>query len=168
MAKTRWVAYSNLGNGSGAEVNPDDFGGLDSENWRYMVERRTVVPMGDPDAPAPPDQPEDERPEPELTELEEAQLRSLLAKKERAGKTQGELREEDASSAPVAQSDESARPTQADETQRQPGQAPKEVGPNAPTPTPPPSPSPPSGPAKPTAASGTPSSTGSAPSTGNK
>lgn len=64
MAKTpRYVAYSNLANHkSGAEVNPDDFGGVDSEDFRYMLEHRTIVPRGDPDAPAPPDDDEEAAP----------------------------------------------------------------------------------------------------------
>lgn len=58
--KTRYVAYSNLANHkSGAEVDPADFGGEDSEDFQYMLERRTIVPLGDPDAPAPPDEEEE-------------------------------------------------------------------------------------------------------------
>jgi hypothetical protein len=61
MAKTpKFVAYSNLTNHkSGAPVDPEDFGGIDSEQFRYMLEHRTVVPLGDPDAPAPPDEEDD-------------------------------------------------------------------------------------------------------------
>jgi hypothetical protein len=66
MAKTpRYVAYSNLANHKpGAEVNPDDFGGADSDDFKYMLEHRTIVPMGDPDAPAPPDDEEEAAPAP--------------------------------------------------------------------------------------------------------
>src|SRR6266568_7718670 len=52
MAKkrTQYVAYTDLGGGSGAPVDPDDHGGEDSDNFQYMLERRTVVPLSDPDA----------------------------------------------------------------------------------------------------------------------
>lgn len=51
-AKQRWVAYSDLGpNGaSGSFVDPDNHGGVDSDNWKYMVDHRVVLPLGDPDA----------------------------------------------------------------------------------------------------------------------
>jgi hypothetical protein len=66
MAKTqKFVAYSNLTNHkSGAPVDPEDFGGVDSADFRYMLEHRTVVPVGDPDAPAPPDDEEEDQPAP--------------------------------------------------------------------------------------------------------
>jgi hypothetical protein len=66
MAKTpRYVAYSELANHKpGAEVDPADFGGVDSDDFRYMLEHRTIVPMGDPDAPAPPDDEEEAAPAP--------------------------------------------------------------------------------------------------------
>ncbi len=65
MAKVKgYVAYADLGKGSGAPVNPDDHGGVDSEEFKYMLEHRTVLPLGDPDVPAPPD--EEEEPVPAL------------------------------------------------------------------------------------------------------
>src|SRR5712691_2559710 len=50
--KTKYVAYSDLGsNGaSGSFVDPDDFGGEDSDNFQYMLDHRSIVPLGDPDA----------------------------------------------------------------------------------------------------------------------
>jgi len=52
---TQYVAYADLGKGAGAPVDPEDHGGEDSDGWKYLVERRIVVPAGDPDAPAPPE-----------------------------------------------------------------------------------------------------------------
>lgn len=48
--KKRWVAYTDLGSGSGSFVDPEDHGGEESDNWKYMVDHRVVVPLGDPDA----------------------------------------------------------------------------------------------------------------------
>jgi hypothetical protein len=52
---TKYVAYTDLGNGVGAPVDPDDHGGEGSDEWQYLVDHRVVVPAGDPDAPAPPE-----------------------------------------------------------------------------------------------------------------
>jgi hypothetical protein len=49
-AKQKYVAYADLGKGSGVFVNPEDHGGEDSEDFQYMLEHRSVVPLGDPDA----------------------------------------------------------------------------------------------------------------------
>ena len=48
--KAQYVAYVDLGNGVGAKVNPDEHGGEDSDDFQYMLERRTVVPISHPDA----------------------------------------------------------------------------------------------------------------------
>ena len=52
---TQYVAYADLGKGTGAPVDPEDHGGEDSPDWKYLVEHRIIVPAGDPDAPAPPE-----------------------------------------------------------------------------------------------------------------
>jgi hypothetical protein len=46
----QYVAYVDMGNGVGSKVDPEDHGGEDSDDFQYMLERRTVVPIGDPDA----------------------------------------------------------------------------------------------------------------------
>jgi hypothetical protein len=48
----RYVAYTNLNakNPSGSYVDPDDYGGLDSEEFNYLLEHENVVPLGHPAA----------------------------------------------------------------------------------------------------------------------
>ncbi len=48
---TNYVAYSDLGKGSGAPVDPADYGGVDSQEFQYLLARRVVLPEGDRDAP---------------------------------------------------------------------------------------------------------------------
>jgi hypothetical protein len=47
---TRWVTYTDMGQGSGAMVNPDDHGGEDSDNFKYLVEHGAIVSVNDPAA----------------------------------------------------------------------------------------------------------------------
>lgn len=91
MASTKFVAYTDLGAGSGALVDPEEYGGVDSENFQYMLTHRAVVPISDPDAAvAMGKAAEVELPPDEVAEL--ARLRARVA----------ELEAEQAAAAPAA------------------------------------------------------------------
>lgn len=88
---TKYVAYTNLGEGqeTGTFVDPKNYGGEDSDNFQYMLARRSVVPISDPDAAiamgkAAEDGVPDEREE-ELAELR-ARVAELEAEKAAAAK----------------------------------------------------------------------------------
>lgn len=52
MAKIKYVAYTDLGPGqeSGTTVNPEDFGGEESADFRYYLEHGNIVPVTHPAA----------------------------------------------------------------------------------------------------------------------
>lgn len=50
MGDTKYVAYTDLGEGSGAPVDPEVHGGEGSDNWKYLLEHGAVVPISDPSA----------------------------------------------------------------------------------------------------------------------
>jgi hypothetical protein len=52
MANTRYVAYTDLGPGheSGALVDPADFGGEESDNFKYLLEHGNILPVSHPSA----------------------------------------------------------------------------------------------------------------------
>jgi hypothetical protein len=131
MAKG-YVAYADLGGrGSGAPVDPDEYGGVDSEDFKYMLERRTVLPLGDPDVPAPPDEIANSPAHVAKTkksQAEDAQATAdrLKAEYEAAQKAADEAKQSSVDDSMKTDTAE-AKADKADPTTRQPGQATPEL-----------------------------------------